>query len=172
MLYVKIHKALYGLLHSALIFYCKLVGDLEAEGFEINLYNPCVANKLINGKQMAIIWHVDDLKISHVDRFKVTKMLCVLDRLYPGLTIKICRVHTYLGMEMDFTEKGKVSIAMHKYLDNILKEFPEHIGTTATSPAADHLFQVRPDDEAPRLPEPQAVALHHTNTQLLFLISI
>ena len=99
-------------------------------------------------------------------------MICVLDSLYPGLTVKRGRVHTYLGMEMDFTEEGKDIVAMHKYLDNILKEFPEHIGTTATSPAADQLFQVRPDDEAPRLPEPQAVALHHTTTQLLFLSSI
>ena len=30
LLYVKIHKALYGLLRSALLFYRKLVGDLEA----------------------------------------------------------------------------------------------------------------------------------------------
>ena len=82
-------------------------------------------------------------------------MLCVLDSLYPGITVKRGRVHTYLGTETDFTEKGKVSIAMHKYLDNILKEFPEHIGTTATSPVADHLFHVRPDDEAQKLPEPQ-----------------
>ena len=114
---------------------------------------------------------MDDLKISHVDRFEVTTMLCVLDSLYPELTVKRGRVHTYLGMEMDFTEKGKVSIAMHKYLDNVLKEFPEHIGTTATSPAADHLFLVRPDDEAQKLPEPQAVVFHHTTAQLLFLSS-
>jgi hypothetical protein len=32
MLYVKMHKALYGMLRSALLFYRKLVADLEADG--------------------------------------------------------------------------------------------------------------------------------------------
>ena len=98
-------------------------------------------------------------------------MLCVLDSLYPGLTLKIGRVHTYLGMEIDFTKKGKVSIAMHKYLDNILMEFPEQLGAIATSPAANHLFQVCPDDKEQKLPDPQAVAFHYTTAQLLFLSS-
>ena len=54
-LYVKMYKALYGLLRSALLFYKKLVADLEAYGFEINPYDPCVANKIINGKQMTVV---------------------------------------------------------------------------------------------------------------------
>ena len=87
-LMVKVDHTLYRILRSALLFYHNLVGDLEAEGFAINPYDPCVANKLINGKQITIIWHVDDLKISHVDRFEVTNMLYVLGRLYPGLTVK------------------------------------------------------------------------------------
>eukprot|EP00957_Ditylum_brightwellii_P112575 8581787-Ditylum_brightwellii.AAC.1 len=46
-LYVKLQKALYGYLKSALLFYNKLVGDLKGLGFEINPYNLCVANKMI-----------------------------------------------------------------------------------------------------------------------------
>ena len=38
-----------------------------------------------------------------------------------------------------------------------------------SSPAADHLFQVRPANEAKILPEEQARAFHHTAAQLLFL---
>jgi len=44
-LYVKMQKAIYGLLRSALLFYRKLVADLESTGFIINPYDPCVANK-------------------------------------------------------------------------------------------------------------------------------
>ena len=120
---------------------------------------------------MTIVWHMDDLKISHVDRFEVTKMLCVLESLYPCLTVKRGRAHNYLGMEIDLTKKGKVSIAMHKYLDNIRVEFPGQLGAIVTLPAADHLFQVRPYDKAQKLPEPQAVAFHHTTAQLIFLSS-
>jgi hypothetical protein len=42
-------KAIYGLLRSALLFYKKLVADLEGDGFVINPYDPCVANKTIKG---------------------------------------------------------------------------------------------------------------------------
>ena len=49
-LYVRLQKALYRCLKIALLFYKKLVGDLEAYGFGINPYDPCVANKMIGGK--------------------------------------------------------------------------------------------------------------------------
>ena len=66
-LYVKLKKALYGLLKSALLFYEKLSQDLIENGFTLNPYDPCVANKMVNGEQMTVIWHVDDLKVSHKD---------------------------------------------------------------------------------------------------------
>ncbi len=49
-LYVKMQKALYGLLRSALLFYNKLVADLESDGFVLNPYDSCVANKVVDGK--------------------------------------------------------------------------------------------------------------------------
>ena len=36
-------------------------------GFELNLYDPCVANCEIEGKQFTIGWYVDDTKTSHVN---------------------------------------------------------------------------------------------------------
>ena len=66
-LYLRLHKALYGMMKSALLFYKKLVRELKEMGFEINPYDPCVANKLVGEKQMTVRWHVDDLMISHID---------------------------------------------------------------------------------------------------------
>ena len=39
-LYVRLKKALYGLLMSSLLFYRNLCGELEAYGFKINTYDP------------------------------------------------------------------------------------------------------------------------------------
>ena len=39
----------------ALLFYTKLVADLEGDGFVINPYDPCVANMTINNK-----WETND----------------------------------------------------------------------------------------------------------------
>jgi hypothetical protein len=57
-LYLRLQKALYGMMKSALLFYRKLVSELREMGFEINPYDPCVANKTINGTQMKIRWHM------------------------------------------------------------------------------------------------------------------
>ena len=67
MLYVRLSKAMYRLLQSVLLFYQKLRQELEDYGFEINPYGPCVASKVINGSQMTVTWHVDDLNVSHND---------------------------------------------------------------------------------------------------------
>jgi hypothetical protein len=74
-LYVKLQKALYGCLRGALLFYLKLLKDLEGNGFKLNPYDPCVANKMVNGKQFTMTWHVDDLKLSHVDAKEVDKTI-------------------------------------------------------------------------------------------------
>jgi hypothetical protein len=49
------------------LFYRKLVAELHHMGFEINPYNPCIANKTVNDTQMTVRWHVDDLMISHAN---------------------------------------------------------------------------------------------------------
>ena len=46
--------------------------------FEVDPYDPCVANKMIDSAQFIIVWHVDDLKLSH--NF-ILKLSCVLDLL-------------------------------------------------------------------------------------------
>ena len=74
-LYVKLKKAVYGMMKSALLFYPKLVVDLISLGYTINPYNPCVANNKINGYQMMICRHVDDLFIGHKDPAVVTTLL-------------------------------------------------------------------------------------------------
>ena len=88
MQYVKLNKVLYGLLHSALLFYKKLVSKLEDMGFKLNPYDPCVANRMINGFQQTVTWHVDDLKISHKDAAVNTQTIKALAKICgPGITV-------------------------------------------------------------------------------------
>ena len=61
-------KALHGMMVSSLLFCMKLTKDLEQLGFKVNPHDICVANKMINGKQFTVLWHADDLKISHEDK--------------------------------------------------------------------------------------------------------
>ena len=38
--------------------------DLESIGFKVNIYDPCMANKMIRDKQITVTWHMDDLEVS------------------------------------------------------------------------------------------------------------
>ena len=67
-MYMELLKALYGTLHAARLFWQKLSKQLiDVWGFVPNKYDDCVVNKVINGSQMTVVWHMDDLKVSHVD---------------------------------------------------------------------------------------------------------
>jgi hypothetical protein len=168
-LYVKLQKALYGYLRSALLFYLKFVGDIESQGFELNPYDPCVANKVIHGKKFIGVWHVDDIKMSHEDAKKVTRLITWLKSIYgEDMRVSRGRVHDYLGMILDFTNKGEAKVTMIDYLKGVINDFPEIITGTAITPATTNLFDVRPDDERKVLNEEQARAFHHPVAQLLF----
>ena len=169
-LFVKLQKALYGMLKSALLFYKKLAVDLVSHGFKINPYDPCVVTKDIQGKQMTICWHVDDLKISHENSNEVTKVGDWLKSIYGNVSISRGREHTYLGMQIKYTEKGCCEISMTPYTEEIINQFPEDVQLPASTPAADHLFKIR-DATEPKsiLPAAMASLYHRATAQLLFL---
>jgi hypothetical protein len=50
-LYVQLEKAVYGIMKR---FYQKWVADLTSLGFAINSFNPCVANKIVDGHQLMV----------------------------------------------------------------------------------------------------------------------
>ena len=169
MLYVRMHAALYGMLKSALLFYRKLVDDLEKDGFVINPYDPCVANKVVDGKQMTCIWHVDDLKVSHVSPDELTGFGAWLKDKYGDCKEHRGKIHDYLGMELDYTQPGKVMIRMVPYIQETIDEFPEEIIGTKTTPAAEYLFRIRDPSEAKALPEEQAMMFHRSVAKLVFI---
>ena len=83
-MYVFLHKALYVLLESALLFYKKLLKDLLAQVFTINPYNPCAANK-ISGTQMTVTWHVNDLKVLHKNKKRVDEFESWLESIHRNI---------------------------------------------------------------------------------------
>ena len=55
------------MLVSAMLFYHKLTKAPLSYSFELNPYDQCVVNKMVNGELLTISWHVDDLKSSHIN---------------------------------------------------------------------------------------------------------
>jgi len=145
-LYVQVLRAIYGMLQSALLWYKRLRRDLEEEGFKFNPYDPCVANRMINGSQQTICFHVDDLKSSHKMSQVNDEFEKYLNNKYGGhgkIKAHQGKVHDYLGMMLDYTEKGKVKINMTKYIKEMIEDAPMVIkeNDKATTPATDKLFE-------------------------------
>lgn len=172
-LYVKMLKAMYGLLRSALLFYLKLVKDLMDFNFTMNPYDPCVANKMVNGKQLTVAWHVHDLKVPHVKMEVIDELVMYLaDKYGENLAVHKGNVHDYLGVDHDYSEKGVVKLSMINHLEKISSDFPEEIGKEVSTPASDHLFEICNPEECKRLGKfldaDWKKAFHHTVAQIFF----
>ena len=128
------------MLEASMLWYKKLRGDLEEQGFEFNPYDGCIANRMKNGKQHTIRFHVDDLLSSHMDPKVNDEFLEWLKEKYGNIKpVKATRgkVHKYLGMTLDFRKKGKLKIRMDDYIKRMLEEFPIKFekGQIAVTPA-------------------------------------
>ena len=143
-LYLQLWRPLYGHLLASLFWYIDFRGSLENEQhFVFNPYDPCVANRIVEGKQHTIRFHVDDLKSSHVDKKVNDEFLKWLNKKYGKfgeVTSTRGKSHDYLGMMFDYSQKGKVIIDMTSYMKEMVKEFPEPLIGTVSSPAPDDLF--------------------------------
>jgi hypothetical protein len=103
-------------------------------GFEINPYDPCVANKMVNGMQITIRWHVDDLMKCPLSQDEIMKVVQGMSDIYgENLVETVGTVHDYLGMTFDYSFTREVRVNMWDYLRKVIKEFPKEItGTCAT----------------------------------------
>ena len=119
---------------------------------------------------MTVTWHVNDLKIFHKDSREVTKCIKHFGKIYGDrMSIHRSKVHDYLGVDLDFRSNKVLKIGMIKCIKKIHEKFPEEIKSSAATPAAEHLFDVRDDNKDILIAEEQALDFHWTTAQLLFL---
>jgi len=98
-------SAIYDMMMASILYYWQFKASLESIGFEFHPYDPCVVNKMVEGKQWTICFNVDDCKISHAYSRVVDQM------------IEWLRKH-YETVWEDGTGKMNVSQGkIHKYLE-------------------------------------------------------
>ena len=175
-LYVETLNALYRIMKAALHFYIKFIANLKSVRFQLNLYDPCVANNIVDGAQLTVVWNVDYLKVSHIDGGVVTRMAAWIKKTYERLfkdgsgAMKLNRgmIHEYLGMTLDYSNRGEVKITMYNYIRDIITDFKQYDPSNKNSRtlAANHLFKVRDDQK--KLSETLAQVFHTFTAQALF----
>ena len=87
-----------------------------------------MSNNIIESAQLTVVWHIDDLKLSHVDAGVVTRMPVRLQKTYERLfddglgamKLKRGKIHEYLGMQLYFSVVVQMKITMFDYIQEIL----------------------------------------------------
>ena len=147
-LYVKVVRAIYGCIESAMLWYNLYVTTLKDMGFTLNPYDRCVANKLVNGTQCTMCWYIDDNKLSHKDSRVVDSILQEMTDKFGELTTTRGDEHVFLGMKLKINRKDKnFSVDMSDQVRETIQSFGEPIEGKVNSPAAKYLLNIPEDDE-------------------------
>ena len=126
-----------------MLFRKKLSASLKQRGFVTNPYEWCVTNKDIKEKQCTIVWHADDLKVSHADSVVVDKVVASLQVECGQLDEMIVRrkiIHDCLETELDFSSPGKFVIDMEDYHNEVRRDLPGDMIRVVSTPATHHIL--------------------------------
>jgi hypothetical protein len=168
-------KALYEMLQSALLYYKKFRKDIEDVEIKINPYDPCVANRIVDGKQHTITWHVDDVKSSHMYKHVNDEFLHWLKEMYASDGIGEVKAtsglkHDYFGMALDNTLPGSLKMDMTQYVNAMVEEFPEELSSKPTCAWNENIFTVNKD--AKKLNKEKAAIFHTFVMKGMFLCNL
>ena len=126
---------------------------------------------MVKGKQLTVVWHVDDLKISHESPKVVSEFIDWLNTKYGDPKIGKMKAvrgkqHDYLAMNLDYSIPGQVKVDMTKYVKSMIDEFPEKFTRLVLTPATDKLFHV---NDSPALDKERAEQFHTFVAKALFV---
>ena len=171
-LYGKLTKAVYGTLLGAVLFYQKLSDQLYEWGYEQSPYETCTFNKTINGKQLTIQFHVDDLRCSHMEQKLVDNLVKDLNNLFQTSKKELTKtkgdIHEYLGLTINVSGKynpnkpnktGQVVFTMFNYIEDIVASAPTDMRGITPDPVKSTLLNSREADE-----------FHSMTVKLLFAV--
>ena len=144
------------------------VSILKEQGFELNPYDLCVANKKINGKQCTIAFYVDDNLASHMDDEVLTDLIQQIEKHTGKMTVTRGKEHVFLGMNIMFNdEDGTATIGMKEHVQEALDDFPEVLKRKVSTPAKSDLFTV--DPKSPLLDETKNKLFHSLTMKLIYV---
>ena len=114
-----------------------------------------VANCVIDGTQCTIGWYVDDNKISHANPLVVSDIIARIEAKFGKMTVTRGKHHTFLGMNLSFTDDGTVTINMSDYVRATISDSGFNLSPGGVStPAKKDLFEL--DTTSPTLDPRQA----------------
>ena len=107
-LYLRVLRAIYGLIESTLLWYNLYSTTLVKIRFKLNLYDLGVANKIIDGSQCTIAFYVDDNKILHKKPSVEKKVIKEIEKHFGKISVDDGKTFNFLGMNITMRDNKKV----------------------------------------------------------------
>ena len=118
-LIVELDRALYGCIESALLWFRELSGFLARHGFKPNPYDPCVMNRKCKTGSATLGIYVDDILLTCSHPTLASIIIQELEDEYKQLKVTRGLTHNYLGMVLDFSDKGVVHVSQCGMIEEI-----------------------------------------------------
>ena len=162
---VRLKKALYGCVQSAVLWYNELKSTLVKIGFRENPYDVCSFTRARGISTDRILVYVDDLFITSDSEQVLDDIDETLRKTYGGVTSKKGKLHEYLGIRWDFSIPGQVSLSMQGYVNDIFAKYT--VPKSCKVPANDQLFEI--SDSSPPLSNSKREDFHSIVMTLHYL---
>ena len=163
-LFVKLKKALYGIIQAALKWKEKLTAELVKLGYVQCTEDDCIFYKTIDGYMMKIGVYVDDLLLSHKTKAIIDREILAIGSRFSGYKESDGINFKFLGMKVARNSNMDVMLSMKDYTKKICCE--HDIDFVSTLPGTKDFFE---EDDSARIPEDERIIFHTTTAECLYL---
>ena len=112
------------MLVASMLWYRNFRHDLEGIGFKFNPFGPRVVNRIVNGSQHTIRYHVGDVILSRL-KAKVNNNFAIWAQGEYGsvksVEVKCGKTHKFLGMTLDFSKAGECRVLQNGHIEDIVR---------------------------------------------------
>ena len=167
-LVVRLHKALYGCVESAKLFYEHLRNSLAEIGYQPLKSDPCVYTKKDkSGKRNIVMTHVDDLHCIFTSEEQAEELQKHLENKYGTTNLQKGDEHNFIGMHLTYQDNHSVKITMDGYVKELLQEYGIKTTDTARYPASANLYVT--SEFSPILSEPEQNSFRSRVMKIMYL---
>jgi len=172
--YSWLKKSLYGIVQASSNLFRGIREMLKSMNFRQNGKDDCVFNKIVGNKKITINLYVDDLLITATTDELIDEFIAKFKERYKDVTIKRGEIMDYLGMQLEYTRNGKITLSMKGYIEKMLRQWNEWNPKDLVSdmkkyesPHDANLFSV--NDNSPLITEENRERFHSLVGVLMFL---
>jgi len=137
-IYIKLRKALYGLIQSPAAWYQTMHKVLKSIGFHQSSFDKCLFINSTNGMLVGV--HVDDFLVIAKNSGHIKEFHEALLRHFSNVSIDQSPCFSYIGLNIKINSTNQsIELSQIGYIDKILAKYK--IRGTASSPCGKYLFK-------------------------------